>query len=351
MIETIHQTYSGMGITEMKSHVTLLEKAEKTESTFLRKLLRSLHYPCEPGLQSQIVFLIRSILLFPDAQTPEAALFLTQTPTSNLSDIWRMFHENHVDTIISLLVRPPNCALDDMQLQLAQHYIIDILKSMVNNHDFVMKRTVLKNDVLKKVSDLITIPEHKNQPITDVQLRLSCMRFFRACITKNEPYFKKRIISHHILDSAVDLFCHAKRSSNLLNSCFLSILHPLFHKDTRSKYPELVEYIVARYFPRLQKVEPSMFNKLRQDYEDYLKEKSKEPDPKPPNEAKPTASDDDKESEEASPADPIQNEPEKENMLSVPPAFDRKRRRSESPMDYASMPKKRKISQENLSVP
>ena len=106
-------------------------------------------FKCEPGLQSQIVFLIRSILLFPDAQTPEAALFLTQTPTSNLSDIWRMFHgklqtrnkpvffwENHVDTIISLLVRPPNCALDDMQLQLAQHYIIDILKSMVNNHDF-----------------------------------------------------------------------------------------------------------------------------------------------------------------------------------------------------------------------
>lgn len=356
MIETIHQTYSGMGIAEMKNHVTSTEQVEKDQPTFLRKLLKSLHQPCEPGLQSQIIFLIRSILLFPDAQTPEAALFLNQAPTSNLSDIWRMFHDYHVENLIILLQRQPECALDDRQLQQTQIYVIDILKSMVDNHDFAMKRTVLKNGLMQKIASLITIPD-KKQPLRSrkMHLCLSCMRFLRACIAKNESFYKKKIMKAHILDSSVNLFCYAPRSSNLLNSCFLSLLHPLISDQTRSQYPELLKYIVERYLPRLEAVDGKIFQIIRRKMKED-EEKAKAVVSSPPTTL--PSEDDDKEEENlksvpsettsmtktAEPKKPV-FEKVRPNEFHDPSGFNnkppRKKRKSESPLDFS---KKQKIS-------
>eukprot|EP00492_Amphilonche_elongata_P004609 TRINITY_DN4981_c0_g1_i1.p2 TRINITY_DN4981_c0_g1~~TRINITY_DN4981_c0_g1_i1.p2 ORF type:complete len:58 (+),score=0.59 TRINITY_DN4981_c0_g1_i1:300-473(+) len=53
-------------------------------------MLQSLHSPCEPGLRTQIVFLVSFHITFPDAQTPKQP-FLTQASSSKLSDAWSMF--------------------------------------------------------------------------------------------------------------------------------------------------------------------------------------------------------------------------------------------------------------------
>jgi len=206
-----------------------------------------------------------------------------------------------------------------------------------------MKKTVLQNALFKKIAALIEIPKNINEPLGNVQLKLSCMRFFRACIAKNEPWYKKRMINFHILDSAVNLFCHTRRSNNLLNSCFLSMVHPLINKNTRSQYPELRQYVVERYLSRLEKVD-SIFSQMRKAQEEDLAPKdTKKPSEKETSEpAQP--SDDDKESEEMATKSvskektQLKHDPQ---TLEMEVLHKRKRRRSESPLDFS---KKQKIS-------
>jgi len=234
--------------------------------------LKCLHEPCDSGLLCQIIYLLRAILLFPDAQPPEAALRMQKIPTCTFSDFWRFFHENHVDGLVQLLDSNSNSQLSRQQLLGVQLFVVGIFKSMVDRHDFAMQRTVLKYALMKKIAALIVVPEDPKAPIPNIPLILSCIRFFRSCITRNEDFYKKRIVEYNILHSSVELFCRQGNNHNLLNSCFLSLIYEISTNPASS--PALLMHIGNCYLPRLEETDAAIFQVFRTEYEKLKNKKT-----------------------------------------------------------------------------
>merc|ERR1711953_853024 len=131
---------------------------------------------------------------------------------------------------------------------------------MVDKHDFTMKHSVLKNSIMQKVADLIHIPTEPNQPIPNVHLAMTCLRFFRACINKEDDFYQKRLSQKHVLDSCVALYEYNGDRHNLLNSCFLSILSPLITSEDSLKI--LILHVGKRYLEKLEGVNKPLWENL-----------------------------------------------------------------------------------------
>lgn len=269
VLEIVSHVYSAIGVTEMKQHLLIHHKIsiKKEQPNFLSRLLDCLHQPCESGLLCQIIYIIRLILLFPNSSTPEIAIFLQHAPLNEISDVWRMFHVHYFEKLVTLLNKSITF-LSPHQIIDVQIHIVGILKDCVLRHDFAMKHTILKYCLMQKVSNLITFPEKKNLPIPNVQLALACLRFFRACVNKADDFYIKRVSHKNVLENCVRIYCINNNTNNLLDSSFLSIIHPIF---TRPNMKLLLTHVGEKYLTDLEKINKIIFKPLRKKYDALVK--------------------------------------------------------------------------------
>lgn len=267
VVETVGNILYGIGVAQMKAFcVTQNKQAEqddKSRPSLLGRLVESLGQNCEEGLQYQIAYLIRCILVCQDPNTPEhMADFLNASPP-DIEGIWQLFHEKHIEDLVSVLMLDPSDDFPSPRLRSAQNLIINILRECINRHNFSMKHSVHTHCILEKASNLIFIPEKRNCPIPNIALTLSVLRLFRACIKPNDDYYIKRITQTHTLDNCVKIFVYNGKRKNLLNSTFLSIYDALLKCEGITER-QLTVYLGKRYLHDLKQVDSVLFDSFEE---------------------------------------------------------------------------------------
>jgi len=172
-IESINQIIAFMGMAAVRDFI-MQQHRETPDHTLMGRLTKAILQPCPSGLLCQIVYTLRAMLMFNDGLSPETlhlramALGNFGIPESCLETVWRYFHDQHVETLLSVFSLEPNPSEFPIEnLNSAKCYVVQILKNCIekqNFNKFIMKHTILNHSILQKVAKLIEVPR-KNFPI------------------------------------------------------------------------------------------------------------------------------------------------------------------------------------------
>lgn len=112
------------------------------------------------------------------------------------------------------------------QVALCGH-LCDLLCFFVSHHSFRSKYFVLSTSISTNVSKLLRA-RHKH-------IRLAALRFFRACVGKNDDFYNRFLIKNELITPILDIAYAERAKDNLLSSACLE-----FFEYIRNVCPSLL---------------------------------------------------------------------------------------------------------------
>lgn len=268
VIESFTYIFQTNSISTIKEFIRKQENSE-SRPTLISLLIWMLWKKLDNGLIHQINHLLSCIFICDYSTRSENLRLIRLRPTNEVTFIWQAFHEKYIFLIIDLLEFHLYDERKKLQQDLVRHFVVNILYQAITEHPNCMKHSLMKYDTFKKIANMIIIPDKPNQQILNLELLLSCLRFFRAVV--EDDFLMKRVLDQNILDSCVKLYIYNGRKINLLNSTFLSIFGQ--HNEERFLNTKLTNYISDRYLSDLLTIDTVIFKILKNKYNSYCKMK------------------------------------------------------------------------------
>lgn len=121
-------------------------------------------------------------------------------------------------------------------------YLVEILCFLIRQHHHRSKFFVLNNDVVKRISQLLSSQEKF--------LKLVAIRFFRQLINFQDEFYVKHLSEKKVIGPVLDVLDHTMPRDNLLSSACLE----LFEFIKKESIKELIKHMVENYREKLQKL-------------------------------------------------------------------------------------------------
>ncbi|SCV68346.1 BQ2448_467 [Microbotryum intermedium] len=160
-------------------------------------------------------------------EDPEAEKFL------------QYFYDHCAQTLLAPILKLPDSGSAPLELSVPRialcAHLCDLLCFFIAYHTFRSKYFVLSSSVATNVAKLFHT-RHKH-------LRLAALRFFRACIQRNDDFYNRFLIKNDLFRPILDLAVSERERDNLLGSACLDFFE--FIKTVNAK--GVISHIVERY--------------------------------------------------------------------------------------------------------
>lgn len=145
-----------------------------------------------------------------------------RTEDPNADKFLQFFYEHGVSHLLEPLTKGLNTdSLADLTLvQIALYtHLCDLLCFFVAHHSFRSKFFILSSNVSVKVAALLRAkPKH---------LRLAALRYFRACVGRNDDFYNRYLIKNDMTTHVLELTKQEIFANNLLSSACLELFEYL----------------------------------------------------------------------------------------------------------------------------
>ncbi|KDE09645.1 hypothetical protein MVLG_00051 [Microbotryum lychnidis-dioicae p1A1 Lamole] len=160
-------------------------------------------------------------------EDPEAEKFL------------QYFYDHCAQALLAPILKLPDSGSVPLELSVPRialcSHLCDLLCFFIAHHTFRSKYFVLSSSVATNVAKLFQT-RHKH-------LRLAALRFFRACIQRNDDFYNRFLIKNDLFRPILDLAVSERDHDNLLGSACLDFFE--FIKNVNAK--GAISHIVERY--------------------------------------------------------------------------------------------------------
>ncbi|SCZ90217.1 BZ3500_MvSof-1268-A1-R1_Chr1-3g01846 [Microbotryum saponariae] len=160
-------------------------------------------------------------------EDPEAEKFL------------QYFYDHCAQALLAPILKLPDSGSVPLELSVPRialcSHLCDLLCFFIAHHTFRSKYFVLSSSVATNVAKLFQT-RHKH-------LRLAALRFFRACIQRNDDFYNRFLIKNDLFRPILDLAVSERDRDNLLGSACLDFFE--FIKNVNAK--GVISHIVERY--------------------------------------------------------------------------------------------------------
>ncbi|TEA21751.1 Uncharacterized protein C8034_v005405 [Colletotrichum sidae] len=123
-------------------------------------------------------------------------------------------------------------------------YLIEILCFFIRQHGLISKRFISENDILRRVSQLVSCSEK--------YLKLVAVRFFRHLTNLQDEFYDNNIMQHGILGPLLDLVAESMHRDNLLSSACLEFFVYVAGQENRKDYKR---FLVQTYREKLVRLD------------------------------------------------------------------------------------------------
>jgi protein phosphatase-4 regulatory subunit 3 len=238
-------------LTNMLDHETALvrnyciNQMKKEGKPLIETIIDRFHSDPDSGIRSQYMDILR-ILLDTSTLDPNESITNTIQNKPEIDEFLDLFYEKY----IYLLVKPITDLTDkDLiinkrgKVELNVSYdmnstffmICELLCFCIKNHSYRCKFFILKSTITEKISFLLKSKEK--------YIRLSALRYFRACISMKDEFYNKHLIKNSIFKSIIQMLSETERRNNLLNSACLELFVFIRVENIKS----LIVHIVSNY--------------------------------------------------------------------------------------------------------
>jgi len=261
-------------LTNMLDHETALvrnyciNQMKKDGKPLIESIIDRFHSDPDSGIRSQYMDILR-ILLDTSTLDPNESITTTIQNKPEVDEFLDLFYEIY----INLLVKPiTDLTEKDIKInkrgksELYASYdknstffmICELLCFCIKNHSYRCKFFILKSTITEKICLLLKSNEK--------YIRLSALRYFRACISMKDEFYNKHLIKNSVFKPIIQMLVETERRNNLLNSACLELF--VFIKKENIK--SLIVHIVSNYREILEGFDyVNVFKLLIARYEQY----------------------------------------------------------------------------------
>ena len=216
-------------------------------------LIELLHAETDLGVKNQLADAIK-ILVDPQPPANEMANreFMTKlgrpqlTPTQAANE---QFAQDHFDRSCRKLFQPlrdlehreSDTNLTYQEVSLHSH-LVEILTFFIRQQPYRSRNIVTTEDLSPRIAQLLKVPQKP--------LKLTALKFFRTCISLQDPFFFTRIMEAGAFGLLLDIVIETMPRDNLLNSACLD----LFEFIKRENMKPILVHVVETYREKLQQI-------------------------------------------------------------------------------------------------
>jgi len=201
----------------------LKENGAGKKKTLLLALIEAFHGEQELGIKAQLAEAIRVLVLPAGEVLPtETAAARTKPDDQSADSFMQYFYDNCMHELLEPLIKTLQAPADESQdvelapVQIAHvTHLCDLLCFFVIQHSFRSKFFIISTNVGSKVSLLLRAkPKH---------VRLASLRFFRACLGRNDDFYNRYLVKNNCLAPILSLTQSEIHANNLLSSACLEL--------------------------------------------------------------------------------------------------------------------------------
>ncbi|KAL6611759.1 DUF625-domain-containing protein [Neocallimastix sp. 'constans'] len=261
-------------LTNMLDHETALvrnyciNQMKKEGKPLIETIIDRFHSDPDSGIRSQYMDILR-ILLDTSTLDPNESITTTIQNKPEVDEFLDLFYEKY----INLLVKPIT-DLTDKSLRINKRgktelyasyeknstffMICELLCFCIKNHSYRCKFFILKSTITEKICLLLKSNEK--------YIRLSALRYFRACISMKDEFYNKHLIKNSVFKPIIQMLSETEKRNNLLNSACLELFVFIRVENIKS----LIVHIVSNYRSILETFNyVNVFKLLITRYEQY----------------------------------------------------------------------------------
>ncbi|ORX82606.1 DUF625-domain-containing protein [Anaeromyces robustus] len=261
-------------LTNMLDHETALvrnyciNQMKKDGKPLIESIIDRFHSDPDSGIRSQYMDILR-ILLDTSTLDPNESITTTIPNKPEVDEFLDLFYEKY----INLLVKPiTDLTEKDLKInkrgksELYASYnknstffmICELLCFCIKNHSYRCKFFILKSTITEKICLLLKSNEK--------YIRLSALRYFRACISMKDEFYNKHLIKNSVFKPIIQMLVETEKRNNLLNSACLELFVFVRMENIKS----LIIHIVSNYREILETFDyVNVFKLLIARYEQY----------------------------------------------------------------------------------
>ncbi|ORX45214.1 DUF625-domain-containing protein, partial [Piromyces finnis] len=261
-------------LSNMLDHETALvrnyciNQMKKEGKPLIETIIDRFHSDSDSGIRSQYMDILR-ILLDTSTLDPNESITTTIQNKPEVDEFLDLFYEKY----INLLVKPIT-ELTEENLRINKRerkelfvtyeknstffMICELLCFCIKNHNYRCKFFILKSTITEKICFLLKSNE--------TYIRLSALRYFRACISMKDEFYNKHLIKNCVFKPIIQMLCETERRNNLPNSACLELFVFIRVENIKS----LIVHIVSNYREILESLNyVNVFELLIARYEQY----------------------------------------------------------------------------------
>lgn len=241
----------------VRNHV--LDQVELKKKPLVTMLSELLHNEQDLGLKTQMAEAMR--VLFdtgPDGNgsNPTQAMVAASSGNRNLKSdpdkFLTWFYESDIEFLFSPLKELPEFSTSNATIHPSNAlprdrsalygHLCDLLCFFILNHSFRSQYFVLTSEISKRLGSLLNSREK--------HLRLSALRFFRACLSSNNQYTNRHFIKIDLYALILSTIENEKGRDNLVSSACLEFFE--FMKKENMK--GLINHLMEKFGKRIKKL-------------------------------------------------------------------------------------------------
>ncbi|GAA6063624.1 hypothetical protein JCM10212_000125 [Sporobolomyces blumeae] len=237
----------GTGASERPDAKDGSEQPNKLDQTLLGGLIETFKVETDLGIKTQLAEALRVLVdAAGDGGPLEAPPRLQRQEDPEAEKFLQYFYDHCILSLLQPLIdlperteKDPPLALAPAQTALLSH-LCDLLCFFIAHHTFRSKYLILSSPQLAKSVSRLLRPRPRLTRHT--HLRLAALRFFRACVARNDDFYNRFLVKHDLVKAVVETADDEKDKDNLLGSACLEFFE--YIRGTNAK--QLINHLMDR---------------------------------------------------------------------------------------------------------
>jgi len=261
-------------LTNMLDHETALvrnyciNQMKKEGKPLIETIIDRFHSDSDSGIRSQYMDILR-ILLDTSTLDPNESITTTIQNKPEVDEFLDLFYEKYINLLVKPITDLTEANLRINKRGRSELYatydknstffmICELLCFCIKNHSYRCKFFILKSTITEKICLLLKSNE--------IYIRLSALRYFRACISMKDEFYNKHLIKNSVFKPILQMLSETERRNNLPNSACLELFVFIRVENIKS----LIVHIVSNYREILESFNyVNVFELLIARYEQY----------------------------------------------------------------------------------
>ncbi|GAA5898668.1 hypothetical protein JCM5296_005955 [Sporobolomyces johnsonii] len=222
------------------------ESRNEEDKTMLGGLVETFKAEEDLGIKTQLAEALRVLVDAAGEGGPlEAPPRMQRQEDPDAEKFLQYFYDHSILSLLQPLMDLPERKESDPPLDLPPSttallsHLCDLLCFFIAHHTFRSKYLILSSPQLAKSASRLLRPRPRMTP--HKHLRLAALRFFRACVARNDDFYNRFLIKHDLLRAIVETAEDEKDKDNLLGSACLEFFEYLRTSNAKALINHLMD--------------------------------------------------------------------------------------------------------------